>query len=166
MTSWKRWSGFSCVVATGIGASAAGCGSDSPSTTSTSTSASGTGGGTTGTGSTGGAGGSGTTGTGGSGTGTGGAVGAPFTSHGDASYEAQTAIAASALGSVVAAWIGFFSDNTSAIGYAISRDAGKTWTAPAYVKSPGGRLAGSPVIAVDKKDRFSLGWLGFTYNPC
>jgi hypothetical protein len=153
------------MVATGIGATTAGCGSDSPTTTSTSSSssASGTGGGTTGTG---GAGGSGTTtSSSSSGAGTGGAMmGGPFTSKGDASYEAQTAIAANDLGSVVAAWIGFFADNTSAIGYAISRDAGKTWTAPAYLKSPGGRLAGSPVIAVDKKDRFSLGWLGFTYN--
>jgi hypothetical protein len=62
---------------------------------------------------------------------------------------------------VVAAWIGFFGDNTSAIGYAISRDTGATWTAPRYIKSPGGRLAGSPVVAVDKNDRFSLAWLGF-----
>jgi hypothetical protein len=160
MTSWMRWAGFSCVVAAGIGAVTAGCGSDSPTTsTSTGSTASGTGGGeTTSTGSSGG---SETTSTSSSGTGTGGGANGPFTSHGDASYEAQTSIAASDAGSVVAAWIGFFADNTSAIGYAVSRDAGVTWTAPAYIKSPGGRLAGSPVVAVDKNDRFSLGWLGF-----
>jgi hypothetical protein len=167
MKSWTRWTGVSCALVAGIGSVAGGCGSDSPSTSSSGSTASGAGGGTTTSAS--GTGGEATTTTSGttsstaSGTG-GGSAGSPFTSHGDASYEAQTSIAASDLGSVVAAWIGFFSDNTSAIGYAISRDAGVTWTSPRYLKSPGGRLAGSPVVAVDKKDRFTLAWLGFTYN--
>jgi hypothetical protein len=140
----------------------AGCGSDSPTSGgATSSSASGTGGSETTSGGS-------STGpdatsvsSSGTGMGTGGSANGPFSSHGDASYEAQTSIAASDSGSVVAAWIGFFSDNTSAIGYAISRDAGTTWTPSQYIKSPGGRLAGSPVIAVDKNDRFSLAWLGF-----
>jgi hypothetical protein len=91
-------------------------------------------------------------------------MGAPFTSLGAASYEAQTSVASDAKGAVVAAWIGFFADNTSAIGYAVSRDAGATFTPPAYVKSPGGRFAGSPAVAVDGKGRISLAWLGFRYD--
>lgn len=176
MKSWVSFGGLGFAMVSVVTASLGGCGSDSTSTTSTTSTtatASGTGGGgTTGTGGSGGAGDSSSssaTGTGGSSsssgaTGTGGGAGAPFTSKGQASYEAQTSLAADAKGGVVAAWIGFFADNTSAIGYAISRDAGATFTPPAYVKSPGGRFAGSPVVAVDGQGRFSLAWLGFRYD--
>ncbi|MFO0756662.1 MAG: hypothetical protein U0359_09235 [Byssovorax sp.] len=138
---------------------AAGCGGGVSSTTSTST-----------TGSTTGAGGSSTTSTSttGSTTGAGGAGGSmlgPFTSHGAASYEAQTALAADGKGSAVVAWIGFFADGSSSIGYAVSRDAGASWTKPAYVPSPGGRFASSPALAVDGQGRFSLAWLGFRIDP-
>ncbi len=34
-----------------------------------------------------------------------------------------------------------------------------------YVKSPGGRLASNPVVAVDGQGRFSLAWLGFRVAP-
>jgi hypothetical protein len=91
----------------------------------------------------------------------GGNMGAPFTSKGMSAYEAQTSVAADKKGNVVAAWIAFFSDNTSSIGYAVSHDGGVGWTAPAYIKSPGGRLASSPVVAADSQGRFSLAWLGF-----
>ena len=151
-----RW----MVVAAALGA-AAGCGGSSDTGGTSTTSAGGTGGtgGTTTSASTGGGGSGGTGGTGGTG---GGTVGGPFTSAGAASYEAQTAVAASADGkSVVVSWIGFFADNTSAIGYAISRDAGATFTPPAYVSAPGGRLSSNPVIAADGQGRFFLAWLGF-----
>ncbi len=183
MKSWMGFGGLGLAVATVVAASTGGCGSDSTSTTTsgestTSTSTSGTGGGTTGTGSSsGGAGGAGVSvsssasGTDGSSTsstssasGTGGGAGAPFTSIGAASYEAQTSVASDAKGAVVAAWIGFFADNTSGIGYAVSRDAGATFTPPAYVKAPGGRASGSPVVAVDGQGRISLAWLGFTFD--
>jgi len=135
------WAALAVGLTAGL-AAAPGCGGGSGNTSTSSSSSSG-GGSSTGTG------------------GTGGGAGAPFTSHGAASYEAQTSIAATAAGSVVASWIGFFSDNTSAIGYAVSRDKGATWTAPAYVKSPGGRLASNPVVAADGQGRFFLAWLGF-----
>jgi hypothetical protein len=61
-------------------------------------------------------------------------------------------------------WLGFFADGTSAVGYAVSRDAGQTFTAPSYVKSPGGRFADNPVVAVDGQGRFSLAWLGFRFD--
>jgi hypothetical protein len=133
----------------------AGQGCSGGSNTTTASSSTGTGGGATGTGGSGGTGGAGT----------GGAQGGPFTSKGGSSYEAQTSVAADANGTVVAAWIGFFADNTSAIGYAVSRDAGATWTAPAYAHSPGGRLASNPVVAIDGQGRASLAWLGFKLDP-
>jgi hypothetical protein len=136
-------------------ASAVGCGNGSSTTTGTSST--GSGGGATGSG-------GGTTSTTGTGTGGSAPLG-PFTSKGASSYEAQTSLAADTKGGVVATWIAFFADNTSAIGYAVSRDGGGTWTAPAYVHSPGGRLAGNPVVAVDGQGRFSLVWLGFPAVP-
>jgi hypothetical protein len=141
------------VAATALGALAGqGCGGGSNTpTTSASSGAGGMTGSTTGS----------TTGSGAGGTGTGGSASGPFTSKGASSYEAQTSVAANDQGAVVAAWIGFFADNTSAIGYAVSRDAGATWTAPAYAHSPGGRLASNPVVAIDGQGRASLAWLGF-----
>lgn len=94
--------------------------------------------------------------------GAGGATGAPFTSKGASSYESQTTLAATPQGDVVAAWIAFFADGTSSIGYAISRGAGQLWSAPQYVKAPDGRLASNPVLAVDSKGSFALAFLGFT----
>lgn len=142
---------------------AGGCGGDDESGTSAAatTTSTGTGGGaTTGTGggdATTGTGGGATTGTGGGG---GGATG-PFTSLGSTSYEAQTSVAVNADGDVVVAWIGFFMDNTSAIGVAISRDGGQTFTPPTYLDSPGDRLTSNPVVAADGQGRFYVGWLGF-----
>jgi hypothetical protein len=185
MKSWMSLGGLglAMVTVTVVAAGAGGCSSSSTSSsTSTSStsdtssaSASGTGGsGSTGTGGSGGAQASvssSASGTGGasassssSASGTGGSIGAPFTSIGAASYEAQTSITSDPKGGVVAAWIGFFADNTSAIGYAVSRDAGATFTPPAYIKSPGGRAASSPVLAVDGQGRISLAWLGFTFD--
>lgn len=129
----------------------ASCGGSGSTASSGTTSTSGAGGGTS----------SGTTSTSSGAGGDGGSVGAPFSSKGASSYEAQTALAADGKGAVLAAWIGFFTDGSSAIGYAVSRDAGETWTAPAYAKSPDGRLASNPVVAVDGQGRFSLAWLGF-----
>ncbi|APR78492.1 Hypothetical protein A7982_03839 [Minicystis rosea] len=94
-------------------------------------------------------------------TGTGGAATGPFSSKGTSSYEAQTSLASDGKDTVVAAWIAFFSDNTSSIGYAVSKDGGGTWTAPQYIASPDGRLASNPVLAADGHGRFSLAWLGF-----
>src|SRR4051794_17705705 len=115
-----RWIGLTWMVAGAVAAQA--CGDGSAGTTSAgstsssaSSSATGAGGGSSSS--------SSATGTGGGSTGTGGA-GAPFTSHGAASYEAQTSVAADAKGGVVASFIGFFADGTSLIGYAVSRDGG------------------------------------------
>jgi hypothetical protein len=149
-----------CLVAA---AYAAGCGGDDESGTSATATAttSGSGGGaTTGTGggdASSGTGGGATTGSGGGG----GSADGPFTSLGPTSYEAQTSIAANADGSVVAAWIGFFADTTSAIGVAISRDGGQTFSPPTYLESPGGRLTSNPVVAADAQGRFYVAWLGF-----
>lgn len=156
------WAAFTACAALGAGF-AVGCGGGSNGTggsTSTTSETSTGGTGTTGTGSN--TGGSSTT-TSSSSTGTGGtgAMGGPFTSKGTSSYEAQTSIAASTKGAVVASWIGFFSDNTSAIGYVVSRDSGATWTMPKYVSAPGGRLSSNPVVAADGQGRFYLAWLGF-----
>ena len=149
-------------VAAAVGC-AWGCGGSGGETTGTSTTTTGAGGeGTTTT--TGGTGGTGTTTsstTSSTNTGGTGPVSGPFSSKGAASYEAQTSLAASSKGAVVAAWIGFFADNTSSIGYAISRDAGATWGAAKYLSSPGGRLASNPVVAADGQGRFYLTWLGF-----
>lgn len=132
----------------------------------------GTGGGTGGTGGTGAAGGTGGTGGGTGGTGaTGGEGGTgggsnlgPFTSKGASSYETQTSLAADGKGGVVATWIALFADNTSSIGYAVSRDGGDHWTPPAVIASPDGRLASNPVVVSDSQGRFSLAWLGFRVN--
>ena len=101
--------------------------------------------------------------------GTGGTGGlAAFSSQGTSSFETQTTLAADTKGGIVVVWIALFSDNSSSIGYAVSRDGGDTFTPPAYVDSPGGRLASNPVIAVDGQGIFSLAWLGFradTANP-
>ncbi|MFO0590420.1 MAG: sialidase family protein [Polyangiaceae bacterium] len=130
---------------------------------------SGSGGGTTTT-TTGGAGGTtssgGTTASGGATGGTtssGGttATGGPFTSEGTSAYETQTSLAADTKGGVVATWIAFNADNTSAIGYAVSRDGGKHWTDPKTIASPGGGLASNPVVVADSQGRFTLAWLGF-----
>ncbi len=136
---------------------AAGCGGGDTSGTGGST-------GTTTQGGTGGATNSGGTtsgGTGGATGGTGGATGGPFTSEGGSSYETQTSVAADTAGGIVATWIAFSADNTSAIGYAVSRDGGKTWTPPQKVESPGARLASNPVVVADSQGRFTLAWLGF-----
>lgn len=137
----------------------AGCGDSGSSTTGVDTTS-----GSGGTGADGGGGATSAGGTGGAGasTGTGGAgAGLPFDSKGTSSYEAEATIAASGDGGVVAAWIAFFADNTSAIGYVVSHDDGGTWTAPAYVKSPGGLYASQPVVAADGQGRFVLAWAGF-----
>lgn len=147
----------------GLAAAAAGCGDDSEEGATgaqTSSATTGAGGGaTTGTGggATTGSGGGATTGSGGGG----GSATGPFTSVGQASYEAQTSVAATTDGSVVVAWIGFFADGTSAIGVAISRDGGQSFAPPAYVDSPGGRLTSNPVLAADADGHVYLAWLGF-----
>ncbi|MEZ4300875.1 MAG: sialidase family protein [Polyangiaceae bacterium] len=128
----------------------AGAGGSTGGTGGTTSPAGGGGTGGTGTTSMGGTGGTGTT-----------SMGMPFTSKGDSSYETQTSLAADDQGGVVAVWIAFFADNTSGIGYAVSRDGGDTWTAPSVVKSPDGRLASNPVVVADSKGVFSLAWLGF-----
>ncbi len=121
----------------------------------------GPGGGGTGGSTTSSAGSGGTGATGGSGGAGGGVVGGPFSSDAGSSYETQTSLAADGKGGIVAAWIAFFADNTSGIGYAVSRDGGDHWTAPAVIQSPDGRLADSPVLVADSQGRFSLAWLGF-----
>lgn len=153
MTAKALWVSGMCA---GLMLGAGGC--DGGETTSATGGSGGTGASTST--SQGGQGGAGATGGGGSG-GSGGSVGGPFTSKGASSYETQTSLAADSKGGVVAAWIALFADNTSGIGYAVSRDGGKTWTPPAIVESPDGRLASNPVVVADSKGVFSLAWLGF-----
>jgi hypothetical protein len=92
--------------------------------------------------------------------GTGGA-GLPFSSEGTSTFESDAAVAANDAGGVVAAWIAFFPDNTSSIGYGVSQDGGDTWTAPAYLASPNGLYASQPVVVADGKKGFVLGWAAF-----
>lgn len=149
-----------------------GCGDSSSATTEGTTSTSGSGGsgaaggggassssGGGGSGAAGGTGGAGATG--GSGGSGGAGAGLPFTSEGASSYETEGVVAANGEGDVVAAWLAFFADNTSAIGYAVSHDGGELWTAPAYVESPNGLYASAPVVVADAKKRFTLGWAAF-----
>jgi hypothetical protein len=84
----------------------------------------------------------------------------PFTSEGDAIFESQTSIAATADGSIVVVWIAFYASD-SAIGYATSHDGGASFTAPVVIHSPGGRLASNPSVVADAQGRFTLAWLGF-----
>ena len=89
------------------------------------------------------------------------ATGGPFTSEGTSVYETQTSLAADTQGGVVATWIAFNADNTSVIGYAVSRDAGKHWTSPKTIATPNSGLASNPVVVADSQGRFTLAWLGF-----
>ncbi len=96
--------------------------------------------------------------------GSGGTAGLPFSSVGASSHEAESSIAANAKGDVVAVWIAFLPNNVSGIGYVVSHDSGVTWTAPGYVKAPGGLLTSTPGVVVDSQGRFSLTFLGFSPN--
>ncbi|MCA9624524.1 MAG: hypothetical protein KC731_36120, partial [Myxococcales bacterium] len=136
---------------------AAGCsGDDETAGPSSSSSSSSTGGSTTGSGGAGGTGAGEAGGMGGAG-----GVAMPFTSQGSSSYEAQTSIAADDQGGMVAAWIAFFDDDTTAIGYAVTRDGGTSWTAPRYVAAPDGRRSSNPTVAVNGAGQFALSWIGF-----
>ena len=63
-------------------------------------------------------------------------------------------------GTVVGAWIGYFS-NITTNGYAISHDDGVTWARPQQIDSPGARGSGDPVMAADAAGNFYLTWIGF-----
>jgi hypothetical protein len=163
MTRSRRWSAlFACLVGSAALAGEAGCGGGGTGTTSTSTATSSS---STGTGGTGGEASTSTsTGTSTStSSGTGGSMGGPFTSKGASSYETQTSLAADAKGDVVVAWIDLFADGSSAIGYTVSHDGGGKWTAPAAIKSPGGRQASNPVVTIDGQGRAFVAWLGFEF---
>ena len=97
--------------------------------------------------------------------GAGGAGAMGFSSIGGSAFETQATLAADPTGSVVAAWTAVFMDGTSAIGYAISRDGGLSWTAPAYADAPAGRLSSNPVMTVDGRGVFTLAWIGFRLDP-
>lgn len=84
-----------------------------------------------------------------------------FTSEGDSSFETQTHLAADADGNIVVVWVSLFDGGGSSIGYAISRDGGGDWSAPAYIAAPDDRLSSNPVVAVDDEGVFTLAWLGF-----
>lgn len=160
MRRFAWWSfGVCAALSSALGAS--GCGDDE-TTTSAAGSSSSSAAATTSQGS-GGAGGEGTGGAGGEGgAGRGGGLsGQPFTSKGESSYETQTSLAADGKGGLVAVWIAFFADTTSGVGYSVSRDGGKSFTDPAVIQSPDGRLASNPVVVADSKGKFSLAWLGF-----
>lgn len=141
-----------------------GCGGgDGNSTSSSSSSASssgtaGAGGGTGGSGNNGGEGGS--AGSGGSG-GSGGGMSMPFTSEGSSAYESQTHVVADAKGNIAAAWLAIDTNDPVAIGYAVSRDAGKNWTAPKIISAPDGRSSSNPTLAIDSQSRVALVWAGF-----
>lgn len=93
--------------------------------------------------------------------GAGGAGAMGFSSLGSSAFETQATLAADPTGSVVAAWTAVFMDGHSAIGYAISRDGGLSWSAAAYADAPAGRLSSSPVMTVDGRGIFTLAWIGF-----
>ena len=87
--------------------------------------------------------------------------GPPFTSKGESSYETQTALATDGQGGVVVVWLAVPADGQTFVGYAISRDGGDSWSAPAYIKSPGDRWAFDPVVAASPDGRFAVAWLGY-----
>lgn len=143
----------SSMVAMAVAAVTLGACSDDATTSAATT--------TTSTAGSGGAGAGGDTGSGGDGGVGGTTTTMPFSSDGDSSYEAQTSIAADDQGGMVAVWIAFYDDDSTAIGYTVSRDHGVNWTAPRYVSAPEGRRSSNPVVAADGKGRFGLAWLGF-----
>lgn len=141
-----------------------GCGDgNGNSTSSSSSSSSGSGssssgmGGSGNNGGEGGAGGSAGTG----GAGGGGGPGMPFTSQGPSNFESQTHVVADAKGNIVAAWLAIDPNAPVAVGYAISRDAGKNWTAPKIISAPDGRSSSNPTLAIDGQSRVALVWAGF-----
>ena len=75
-------------------------------------------------------------------------------------HEHEPMIAATGQGTVVGAWIGYFS-NITTNGYAVSHDDGMTWSRPQQIDAPGARGSGDPVVAVDSAGNFYLTWIGF-----
>ncbi len=98
------------------------------------------------------------------GAGQGGAA-AGFSSIGTSSFETQASLAADAQGDVLVTWVAVNADGSSSVGYALSRDAGASWAAPAYLPAPDGRLSTNPVVAVDSQGTFTLAWVGFRLDP-
>jgi hypothetical protein len=75
--------------------------------------------------------------------------------------EAETSLAMAADGTLVSVWIALYNSGSSDIGYAISKDLGATWTAPAFMGDPGTRESGDPVVAVDPDGNFWATWIAF-----
>lgn len=75
--------------------------------------------------------------------------------------EAETHVAAAPNGLVAIAWIAVEMGGQSANGYVFSKDGGATWSTPAMLSSPGGRVASDPVLAVDQQNNFYMSWVGF-----
>ncbi len=75
--------------------------------------------------------------------------------------EAETSLSVHG-STIVASWIAISGGlDPSTMGYAVSLDAGATWTAPAGVSSPNGRDASDPVVAADAAGNFHMAFVGF-----
>jgi hypothetical protein len=118
-------------------------------------------------------GGSSTTPQGGSGGGTGGQGGTPDPGPIDvpsvsasplSMIESEPHVSASSDGRVAVAWIAIQATGESQIGYAISKDGGLTFGAPALTAMPAGLVATDPVMAADATGNIYLTWLGYTYS--
>lgn len=149
---------MSAIMAQGCGG---GDGTSTSSSSSSSSGSAGAGGGVGGSGNNGGEGGEGGAGGSAGMGGSGGGMNMPFTSQGPSNFESQTHVAADAKGNIVAAWLAIDTNAPVSVGYAVSRDAGKNWTAPKIIAAPDGRSSSNPTLAMDSKGQVALVWAGF-----
>lgn len=75
--------------------------------------------------------------------------------------ESEAHVATASNGFVAVSWISIPEMEPGAIGYVFSVNKGDSFVPPAFVKSPDGRTASDPVLAVDAQKNFYLTWVGF-----
>ncbi len=78
---------------------------------------------------------------------------------------AETSIAANGQGEVVVAWISIdTSSGNSTMGYVFSEDYGSTFTAPAFVQGPGGRVGSDPVLVYDSSGNVFMSFVAYSFG--
>ncbi len=80
------------------------------------------------------------------------------------SFEGETAVVATAGGTVAAAWIAVSNLGEPYIAYTFSTNDGASWLPPIAIPSPDGRYGSDPVLAADANGDIFLGWVGFHAN--
>ncbi len=100
------------------------------------------------------------TGTGGSGDGT-----IDVSSSGLSAAETETNLAIAPDGRMLAVWIGVQPQGGSTNGYSFSLDQGKTWSAPAGLDAPGGRISSDPVAFAAPDGKLYMTFIAFQRSP-